>query len=55
MQLLSQLILLSLMRLLCTWLLPPGDMEKCADAGVSLIMLLTLVHGARTLWEGWGW
>lgn len=55
MQLLSQLILLSLIRLLCTWILPPGAMEKSADAGVSLIMLLTLLRSARTLWEGWGW
>ena len=53
--LLSRLILLSLMRVVCLWLLPGSALVQCADSGLRLLTLMTLMDGARTCWEGWGW
>ena len=53
--LLTRLVLLSMIRAVCLWMLPHGALLQCADGGLRLLTLLTLAEGAQRIWEGFLW
>lgn len=53
--LLTRLVLLSMIRAVCLWMLPHGALLHCADGGLRLLTLLTLAEGAQRIWEGFLW
>lgn len=52
---LEKLVLLSLIRAICLWILPPGSASVIADQGLRMITLATLIGHFSTLWEGMAW
>ena len=52
---LEKLVLLSLIRAICLWIMPSGAVSAIADQGLRMITLCTLLEQLGAIREGLAW